>query len=383
MAWNEPGGNQNPWGGSGGRGGSQSSPDVEQLIKRLRARFGGGKGGDGGAGGGSGGKGPLAGAATVIVVIVALLWLASGFYIVDERQQGVVLQFGNFSRVTEPGLRWHIPWPVQKVETINVTEIREVSDRSAMLTEDENIVEMELRVQYRISGVQDYVFNIRNPDDVLRQATRSALREIVGESTLDIALVDGRADVANRTRDNLQQMLDEYGAGLFVTNVNLTDARAPGPVQDAFLDAIKAREDHERLVDEAEAYANDRIPRARGEAAREKENARAYRDRIVARAEGDASRFTQLVEAVQRDPEITRERLYLETMSEVLASSGKVLVDVDGSGSLIMMPLEEMLKGVKGGESVRPSTTLPAIGGSTALPGSSGSDARSRERGRR
>lgn len=384
MAWNEPGGDQNPWGGSGGRG-SQSTPDVEQLLKRLRSRFGGGKGGEGG-GSGSGGKGPLMGAMSVIVGIIAALWLASGFYIVDEREQGVVFHFGAFSSVTEPGLRWHIPWPVQRVETINVTEIRESSDRNTMLTQDENIVEVELRVQYRISAVQDYLFNVRDPDDTLRQATRSALREIVGQNNLDFALVEGREQVANLTRENLQVVLDEYGAGVFVTNVNLTDARAPAQVQDAFLDAIKAREDQVRLINEAEAYANDRLPRARGEAAREVEAAQGYRDRVIARADGDAARFRQLVEEVRLAPEITQERLYLDAMSEVLANASKVLVDVDsGSGSLIMLPLQEMMKRAGSTADGEAPARLPGIGGGTGvLPGSSQqSDSRSRERGRR
>lgn len=385
MAWNEPGGSQDPW-GSGGRG-SKSAPDLEQMLKRFKDRFSGGRGGNGTTGGSGGpGKGPLMAAAGVLGGIVVALWLASGFYVVDEREKGVVIQFGAFSRVTEPGLRWHLPAPIERVETINVTEIREASDRSVMLTEDENIVEIELRVQYRISDVKNYLFNIRNPDETLAQATKSALREVVGQNSLDYALVEGREQVANITRDNLQQILEAYGAGLFVTNVNLTDARAPAQVQDAFLDAIKAREDQVRLINEAESYANDRIPRARGEAARQLQQAQGYRDRVVARSEGDASRFGQLVAEVRRAPDITRERLYLDTMTEVMANSSKVLIDQDSSGSLMMLPLEQMLRNIgadDGSSSNNIRTAPPILGGSGQGGGSRLPDPRSRERGTR
>ena len=388
MAWNEPGGSQDPW-GSGGRG-SNSPPDLEQLIKRFKNRFGGRGGGGGNGSGGSGGPGagPIMGAAVVIAGIIAALWLASGFYIVDEREQGVVLQFGAFSRVTEPGLRWHMPWPVEQVETINVTEIREASDRTLMLTQDENIVDVELRVQYRISDVEAYLFNVRNPDETLQQATKSALREVVGQNTLDFVLVEGREQAANVTRDRLQTILESYGTGLFVTNVNLTDAKPPSQVQEAFFDAIKAREDNVRLINEAESYANDRIPRARGEAARAVEQAEGYRERVVARAEGDASRFRQLVAEVRKAPEITRDRLYFDTMTEIMSETSKVLVDLDGSGSVMMLPLEQMLRNI-GGSSGSGSSGSSSGSSSGILGGSSGSglpgrttlpDPRSRQR---
>jgi membrane protease subunit HflK len=385
MAWNEPGGGKDPW-GSGGRG-SNSPPDLEQMLKRLKERFSG-RGGGGGSGSGGPGKGPLMGAAIVLGGIIVALWLASGFYIVDEREQGVVMTFGAFTTVTQPGLRWHIPAPIQSVETINVTEIREASDRTLMLTEDENIVEVELRVQYRVSDVEAYLFNVRNPDETLSQATKSALREVVGQNTLDYTLVDARDQVANITRDRLQEILESYGTGLFVTNVNLTDAKPPAQVQDAFFDAIKAREDQVRLINEAEAYANERIPRARGEAARQIEQAEGYRERVVARAQGDASRFGQLVAEVRQAPEITRDRLYFDVMSEVLSTTSTVLVDVGGSGSVMMLPIEQMLKRMQssGGKSGRSGGSQSGAilgggsssGGTTTLP-----DPRSRSRGTR
>ncbi|WP_043767615.1 FtsH protease activity modulator HflK [Algiphilus aromaticivorans] len=387
MAWNEPGGGKDPW-GSGGRGsnGSNSPPDLEQMLKRFKERFTGRGNGGGSGGSGGPGKGPLMGAAIVLGGIIVALWLASGFYIVDEREQGVVMTFGAFTTVTQPGLRWHIPAPIQRVETINVTEIREASDRTLMLTKDENIVEVELRVQYRVSDVEAYLFNVRNPDETLSQATKSALREVVGQNTLDYTLVDARDQVANITRDRLQEILESYGTGLFVTNVNLTDAKPPAQVQDAFFDAIKAREDQVRQINEAEAYANERIPRARGEAARLAEQAEGYRERVVARAQGDASRFTQLVAEVRQAPEITRDRLYFDVMSEVLSTTSTVLVDVDGSGSVMMLPIEQMLNRMQksGGKSSGSSNSSGGIlggggsGNTTTLP-----DPRSRSRGTR
>ena len=256
-----------------------------------------------------------------------------------------------------------------------------------MLTEDENIVEVELRVQYRVSDVEAYLFNVRNPDETLSQATKSALREVVGQNTLDYTLVDARDQVANITRDRLQEILESYGTGLFVTNVNLTDAKPPAQVQDAFFDAIKAREDQVRLINEAEAYANERIPRARGEAARLAEQSEGYRERVIARSEGDAARFGQLVAEVRQAPEITRDRLYFDVMSEVLATTSTVLVDMDGSGSVMMLPIEQMLKRMQnsGGKS---GSSGSNSGGAILGGGGSGStttlpDPRSRSRGSR
>lgn len=384
MAWNEPGGGKDPW-GSGGRG-SNSPPDLEQMLKRFKERFAGRGNGGGSGGSGGPGKGPLMGAAIVLGGIIVALWLASGFYIVDEREQGVVMTFGAFTTVTQPGLRWHVPAPIQRVETINVTEIREASDRTLMLTEDENIVEVELRVQYRVSDVEAYLFNVRNPDETLSQATKSALREIVGQNTLDYTLVEARDQVANITRDRLQEILESYGTGLFVTNVNLTDAKPPAQVQDAFFDAIKAREDQVRQINEAESYANERIPRARGEAARLAEQSEGYRERVIARAEGDAARFSQLVAEVRQAPEITRDRLYFDVMSEVLSTTSTVLVDVGGSGSVMMLPIEQMLKRMQNasgsGSSSSGSSRSGAILGGGSRSGSTSTlpDPRSRSR---
>lgn len=380
MAWNEPGGGRDPW-GSGQRGG-KGAPDLDEMLTRLKGRFGGG-GGAGGAGGASGasGGGVPRGLISLLVMAGIGLWLASGFYVVDEREHAVVFQFGAYSRTTEAGLRWHLPFPIEKVEKVNVSEIRESVDRSVMLTEDENIVEIELRVQYRVLSAHDFLFNVRDPDDSLRQATKSALREIVGQNTLDFALTEGRQATADLTRENLQQILDSYNSGLFVNQVNLTDARAPAQVQEAFLDAIKAREDQIRSHNEAEAYANDRLPRARGEAARELERAAAYRDRVIARAEGDASRFSQLVQEYRRAPEITRERLYMDAMSEVLANSSKVLVDVESGNPLLYLPLDKLI-GEGGRSQAAPASPQGGFSVDTR-PVTPSTNLRARERGSR
>ena len=255
----------------------------------------------------------------LLVGALVVLWGLSGFYVVDEQQRGVVLRFGQHIQTNEPGLRWHVPWPVDTVEVINVTGVRSVAENSTMLTQDENIVDVELTVQYRLSDVEKFLFAVAEPDRALRQSTQSAVREVVGTSTMDFIITEGRQEVAERTKLLLQQKLDSYGTGLFITEVNLRAARPPAPVQSAFEDAIKAREDQVRLVNEAQAYANDRLPRARGASARLVEEARGYSEQAVARAKGDASRFSALLTEYKQAPAITRERLYLDVMSEVLS----------------------------------------------------------------
>ena len=291
-----------------------------------------------------------------------------------------MLRFGEHLETTGPGLRWHVPWPVEKVEKVNVTQVRSVTDRADMLTQDENIVELELKVQYRLSSAEDYLFNVRDPDGTLRQLTKSAVRDVVGGSTMDFVIKDGRESVADQTKQILQERLDDYGTGLVVTEVNLMDAQPPQPVQGAFADAIKAREDQVRLKNEAEAYANDRLPRARGAAAREISEATAHRDRAIAEATGEASRFTQLLAEYRKAPKVTRERLYLETMSKVLGDSSKVMVDVNKSGPLLYLPLDQM---VRGGRLAELPNSSSNSSNTAAGNSSSGSEYRSRERGRR
>jgi len=373
MAWNEPGPGRDPWSqGPGGNKRGDGPPDLDELLKRLKARFGGARPPR------SGGGVP-ASMVWLVVVLVALMWLASGFYVIDEQQRGVVLKFGAYSRTTAPGWGWRMPWPLESVEVVNVTQVRQISDQASMLTKDENIVDIQLTVQYRVSSAEDYLFNVEDPDQTLRQATKSAVRETVGRSEMDFILTEGRESIADWTKVLLQERLDRYNSGLVVTEVNLQQAQPPQQVQAAFADAIKAREDLQRSKNEAEAYANDRLPRARGQAARQLEEAAAYRDQVVARAEGDAARFTQLLTEYHKSPLVTRERLYLDAMSRVLSNSGKVLVDVDKGNPVFYLPLDQLTKGAgrsdaSGDYVTSPGASRPSMGSSDS------SRARDRER---
>lgn len=351
MAWNEPGPNKDPWNqGPKKGGGGGKPPDLDALFKRFKQSLGGGKGNGTGLPSSGGGGGIPRGLVLLLVGALVVLWGLSGFYVVDEQQRGVVLRFGQHIQTNEPGLRWHVPWPVDTVEVINVTGVRSVAENSTMLTQDENIVDVELTVQYRLSDVEKFLFAVAEPDRALRQSTQSAVREVVGTSTMDFIITEGRQEVAERTKLLLQQKLDSYGTGLFITEVNLRAARPPAPVQSAFEDAIKAREDQVRLVNEAQAYANDRLPRARGAAARLVEEARGYSEQAVARAEGDASRFGALLTEYKQAPAITRERLYLDVMSEVFGRTTKVIIDVDSNAPLMVLPLDQLRGGMAGGD---------------------------------
>ena len=379
MAWNEPNGGRDPWNQGGRRGnGGGSPPDVDELLNRLRSRFG--KGG----GGGSGGPARIGGGSLgLIIALIAALWLASGFYVVDEQERGVVLRFGQYTTTTDPGLRWHLPWPVERVERVNITQVRSVTDSADMLTQDENIVELELKVQYRLSSAEDYLFNVRDPDSTLRQVVKSAVRDVVGHNTMDFILTDGRRAVAEETEQLLQDRLDEYQTGLIVTEVNLQQAQPPQPVQGAFADAIKAREDQERLKNEAEAYANDRLPRSRGQAARDIAEATAYREQLVAEAEGDAARFTALLTEYKQAPKITRERLYLDAIGDVMSNSSKILLDIDESNPLLYLPLEQMMGAVGANLPQSGNSYSPTQSGAGPQNSQSRSNSRSRERGSR
>ncbi|MDP9142442.1 MAG: FtsH protease activity modulator HflK [Pseudomonadota bacterium] len=341
MAWNEPGPGRDPWNQGPKRG--DGPPDVDEVLKRLKSRFGGGRKNPGD---GSKTSGPLPGGLIGLVVLaLGLLWVGSGFYVVDEQERAVVLRFGQYVGTTDPGLRWRVPWPVDTHEIVNVTGIRATRDRATMLTQDENIVDLELTVQYRVSEIKDYVFNVSDPELTMRQATKSSVREIVGQSKMDFILTDGRQEIADRTKVLLQERMNEYKTGLFVTEVNLQQAQPPEPVQAAFADAIKSREDQQRLKNEAEAYANDRLPRARGAAARQLEEANGYRDQVVAKAEGDAARFDQMLREYRKAPKVTRERMYLDAMSAVYGSNSKVLVDVDKASPMLYLPLDQLMRG--------------------------------------
>ncbi len=360
MAWNEPGGgrNQDPWGGRG----DQGPPDLDEVLRRLQRRLGGLFGGRGGHSGGGRGPGAQASGmgAGIIVVVLALFWFFSGIYIIDQGKRGVVLRFGRFTEVTMPGPHWHIPYPVERVYKVDVGQQRfvEIGYRSAhgrtsgavavpkealMLTADENIVAVQIAVQYQVKDPQAYLFNVRDPAATLKQVTESALREVIGKSKMDFVLTEGRSEIVARTRALVQKILDQYHTGLYVTSVNLQDAQPPEQVQAAFHDAIKAREDEARLKNEAEAYANDVIPRARGAAARKRAEANGYKEAVIARAQGDAARFEQLLAEYRKAPEVTRKRLYLETMEAILSDTSKVMLDLKQGSNLVYLPLDRLL----------------------------------------
>jgi len=350
MAWNEPGGNSNdkdPWGGRRG-GDRQGPPDLDEALRKLQDNlngiFGGrkGRGGEGGSGAG-GGKGGL-GLFAVVFGVLAALWLYSAVYVVDEQEQAVILRFGKYYETVGPGLNIYLP-PIDRKFQENVTRERAYSKQGQMLTEDENIIEVPLTVQYRISNLQEFVLNVDQPEISLQHATDSALRHVVGSTTMDSVLTEGREQMAAEVKDRLQRFLDTYKTGITVTQVNIQSAAAPREVQEAFDDVIRAREDEQREKNQAEAYANGVIPEARGQAQRIIEEANGYRDEVIARAQGEAERFNQLVTEYRKAPEVTRERLYLETMQEVLSNTSKVLVGGEGQNNLLYLPLDKMVDG--------------------------------------
>jgi membrane protease subunit HflK len=272
------------------------------------------------------------------------VWLFSGLYKIDEPERGVVLRFGRYVKTADPGLQWRIPWPVDQVVRVNVANIERFPYSTRMLTADENIVQVDLAVQYRLAEPRAVVFNVRDPVETLQEVSESAIREIVGANELDFILREGRAEIVRKTKELVQVSLDNYGTGIEVTSVNLQDANFPSQVQEAVQDAIKAREDKDRLALEAEAYRNDIVPRARGAAARIVAEAEGYRERVIADAEGNASRFLALLEEYSQAPEVTRERLYLESIEEIYKNSNKVIMDASGTGNLLYLPIDKLLE---------------------------------------
>jgi len=350
MAWNEPGGgNKDPW---SGKSSDQGPPELDEVVRKLQERLGGLFGGKGrrgsdksdgnsgspGAGGGIGGNAVMLGAAVLFVI-----WLASGIYIVGPAERGVVLRFGAYAKITDPGPHWQIPYPIDEVRKINVDEISSFTHKAAMLTKDENIVDVELTVQSRIQDAADYLFQDQSPEKTLRDATETVVRKTIGGSRLDFILTEGRSAVAAAIRERAQDLINQYKSGLEITSVNMQPAKPPEQVKEAFDDAIKAREDKERLENKAEAYANEILPQARGEAARVLADAKAYRDKVVAGAEGETSRFLAILNEYEKAPQVTRERLYLETMEHVLGGSNKVLLDVEEGNSLMYLPLDQLI----------------------------------------
>lgn len=353
MAWNEPGGNSNnqdPWGGRRGGGDKKGPPDLDEAFRKLQdslnGMFGSGKkrGGDNGIGKG-GGFGLLG----VGLAVLAAIWLYSAVYVVDEQEQAVVLRFGKYYETVGPGLNIYFP-PIDRKYMENVTRERAYTKQGQMLTEDENIVEVPLTVQYKITNLQDFVLNVDQPEVSLQHATDSALRHVVGSTAMDKVLTEGREQMAVEIKERLQRFLDTYRTGITVTQVNVQSAAAPREVQEAFDDVIRAREDEQRARNQAESYANGVVPEARGQAQRIIEDANGYRDEVVSRAKGEADRFTKLVAEYRKAPEVTRQRLYLDTMQEVYSNTSKVLVSgKDGQSNLLYLPLDKMVEGSRSG----------------------------------
>lgn len=352
MSWNEPGSpKKDPW---SGREQQPSPPDLEEVLRSVQERFNRLFGDGGGSGRWSGSQGRAVG---WIIAAVLAIWALTGVYIVQEGNRGVVTRFGRYVETTMPGPHWHIPKPIENVAVVNVEQQRiiEVGTRLAartsqdtasgealMLTQDENIVDVHLTVQYQIKDAKDYLFRVFSPDATLKQVTKSAERAVIGKSTMDFVLTEGRSEIAEEIKTEVQHILDDYEAGIRVISVNLMDAQPPEEVQPAFADAIKAREDEQRLKNEAEAYANEVLPKARGAAARLTQEAEAYKQRVTARAQGEAGRFSQLLAEFEKAPEVTRERLYLETLQDILGRSNVTLVDVKGSNNVFYLPLDKL-----------------------------------------
>ena len=382
MSLNDP-----QWGnrGGGNRGSNQGPPDLEELWRdfnrRLSSLFGkrGGGGGDEG-----GGRQPFnlkqfGGGLGLLVLLIFVIWLASGFYVVDASQRGVVLQFGRYKETTEPGLRWRFPYPIESHELVNLTGVRTVEigyrgseknkilKEALMLTDDENIINIQFAVQYILQDPQHYLFNNRNADDSVVQAAETAIREIVGKHRMDFVLYEGREQVAALASKLIQEILDRYSTGIQISKVTMQNAQPPEQVQAAFDDAVKSGQDRERQKSEGQAYANDVIPRARGTASRLLQEAEGYKQRVIATADGDAARFRQILAEYAKAPEVTRERMYLDTVQQVMSNVSKVMIDSRSNGNLLFLPLDKLIQATGGGAATGtvppspvPSTEAPA-----------------------
>ena len=344
MSWNDPDDKNNPWKSGGNKGPADLDAIVRDLQRKLSGLLGGRGSGNGASNGGTGRRlsGGLLNGALMLLVAV---WAFTGFYQVNDAERGIVLRFGAFQNIAQPGLRWHIPWPVESVERINTNVVERFPYQGSMLTRDENIVLVDLVVQFRRTDPEAYLFNMRAPEETLGDITGSAIREVIGKNVLDFILTEGRAEIAAQAQALIQMTVDTYGAGLTIYEVNLQEANFPGDVEASVQDAIKAREDKERMSFEAEAYANDIIPNARGAAARALLDAEGYRARVIADAEGEASRFSQILFEYEKAPGVTRQRMYIETLEEILANSTKVLLDTpEGGSNLIYLPLDRLME---------------------------------------
>jgi modulator of FtsH protease HflK len=339
MAWNEPGGGNNkpkdPWGG-----GNQGPPDLDEALKKLQARLGGLFGG-GSSSGGAATPGFSGAALGVLAAVALVVWALLGVYQVDEQERGVVLRFGRYYDTVQPGLHWNPPL-IDDVSQLNITKVRSNSFHEIMLTQDENIVEVKLSVQYVINDPVNFILKVRDPERSLQHAAQSALRHVVGGATMDMVLTEGRAQIGVDVQKRLQEYLDLYQTGILVSKVTVDESKPPTQVQSAFDDVIKAREDEERVQNEAQAYANAVVPEARGGAQRQIEEANAYKEQVIANAQGEAERFNRLLTEYQKSPAVTRERLYLDAVQEVFTKTNKVMVDVEGGNNVMYLPLDKL-----------------------------------------
>ncbi len=393
MAWNEPGNNDkdpwnpdnnrnngagrpdggreketenDPWGRKPG-GKDQSPPDLDEAFRKLMGMFGGKKSGNSGGSnnGGPGVSGKLSGGLVAVVLIALLgLWAATGVYQVDQQERGVVLRLGKYHSTVMPGLHWNPPL-IDSVSKVNVTRVRSLDHKALMLTLDDAIVEIAVSVQYSVNDPKDFLLNVRSPEESLSQILQSALRHVAGSSEMDQILTQGRELLSSEVKDRVQDYSSAYGAGLLISKVNVENTQAPSQVQEAFDDVIKAKEDELRFRNEAESYANGVIPEARGRAQRIREEAEAYRSEIVARASGQADRFDRLYREYTKAPEVTRRRLYIETMETVYSDVSKVVVDTKGGNNMMYLPLDQLMKQRAETSSSTSSSNQPNIGALT------------------
>jgi len=350
MAWNEPGGGKDPWGNGGNNGGNkggnnQGPPDLDEALKQLMAKLNGLFGGKGGGGDKKDNNQSVGGMIGVAALVGVLFLGFNAVYTLDEKERGVVLLLGKYDRTEGPGL--HFKWPMaETLIRIETTTVRKENIEERMLTEDNNIVEIELNVQYRVADPVAFALRIENPRLTLQHAAQSALRHDVGSTAMDPILTSGREATAEQVKLRLQSYLDRYQTGIQLTNVNVKDARPPSQVKAAFDDVQAARQDKDRLISEAESYANSIVPQARGQAQRQLEEANAYKEQVVAKATGEADRFVALYTEYKKAPEVTRERLYIDAISDVYAKSSKVLVDVEGGNNMMYLPLDQIMKNI-------------------------------------
>ena len=340
MAWNQPNGNKDPWGRK-----RDNNSELDDILKSFNKFVNGLFKSSGGSG-----NIPNKKNVSILAGVIIAIYFLSGVYIVNDGERGVVLQFGKFVSITGPGPHW-VPRIIQKYEIVDVSKIRSVQQRAVMLTEDENIVSVNFAIQYDIKDASNFIFNLRDPDETLGASGESAIREVLGKNKMDFVITEGREAIASSTKELLQLVLDDYESGINVQSVNILEAQPPEQVQDAFADAIRAREDEQRYINEAVAYSNEIIPLARGEAKQILEEAKAYKVKLIKSAEGEALRFKQLFTEYEKSPVVTRERLYLESVESVLGNTTKVMIDLEGGNNLLYLPLDKILEDKRSDES--------------------------------